>query len=294
MQLALEQRGIKVGLRRLKRIMREHGWLHEKRRRPHGITKANPEAMITENIIKQDFSAQKPFEKTLTDITQIQCMNGKLYVSPILDCFDGEILALRMADNMRKELCTATLDSMVLRFPQTKGAILHSDRGSQYTSDAFRVLLEQYEMKQSLSGVDHCYDSLAVMTTRKPSDRESDRFIFAVFLVSSSYSGDDQEEGNVTADPVWRIELKPGQAERILFWNYYYNARKPEKIAFGSGLHRYLTDIEACQILRDIAIVKDDDLSKAFFKRFCELNHIDPDKLESPSRALLRQKQDNE
>ena len=125
MQLALEQRGIKVGLRRLKRIMREHGWLH----------------------------------KTLTDITQIQCMNGKLYVSPILDCFDGEILALRMADNMRKELCTATLDSMVLRFPQTKGAILHSDRGSQYTSDAFRDLLEQYEMKQSLSGVDHCYDN---------------------------------------------------------------------------------------------------------------------------------------
>ena len=102
---------------------------------------------------------QKPFEKTLTDITQIQCMNGKLYVSPILDCFDGEILALRMADNMRKELCTATLDSMVLRFPQTKGAILHSDRGSQYTSDAFRDLLEQYEMKQSLSGVDHCYDN---------------------------------------------------------------------------------------------------------------------------------------
>ena len=92
-------------------------------------------------------------------ITQIQCMNGKLYVSPIMDCFDGEILALRIADNMRKELCTATLDSMVLRFPQTKGAILHSDRGSQYTSDAFRDLLEQYEMKQSLSGVDHCYDN---------------------------------------------------------------------------------------------------------------------------------------
>jgi hypothetical protein len=50
MQLVLEKRGIKVGLRRLKRIMRKHGWLHEKRRRPHGITKANPEAMITENI----------------------------------------------------------------------------------------------------------------------------------------------------------------------------------------------------------------------------------------------------
>lgn len=130
--------------------------------------------------------------------------------------------------------------------------------------------------------------SLAVMTTRKPSDKESDRFVFAVFMVNNAYSGDDQDEGSVTADPIWRIELVPGQAERILFWNYYFNARKPEKIVFGSGLHRYLTDIEAAQILRDIASVKGDDFSAAFFTHYCEVNGIDANNLTAPSGALTR------
>lgn len=132
--------------------------------------------------------------------------------------------------------------------------------------------------------------SLAVMTTRKPSDKESDRFIFAVFLVSSAYNGDDDNEGSVTADPVWRIELIPGQAEHILFWNYYFNAQKPEKIVFGSGLHRYLTDIEAAQILRDVATVRGDDFSMAFFTHFCEMNGIEAEKLEAPSGALIRKR----
>ncbi len=133
--------------------------------------------------------------------------------------------------------------------------------------------------------------SLAVMTTRKPTDKESNRFVFAVFMVNNAYSGDDQDEGSVTADPVWRIELAPGQAERILFWNYYFNARKPEKIVFGSGLHRYLTDIEAAQILRDIASVKGDDFSAAFFAHFCEVNGIDANNLAAPSGGLMRQAQ---
>ena len=133
--------------------------------------------------------------------------------------------------------------------------------------------------------------SLAVLTTRMPHDKESDRFVFAAYLVDNAYGGDDQETGSVTADPVWRIELAPGQAERILFWNYYYNKKKPEKIAYGSGLYRYLTGIEAAQILRDIASVKNDNFSISFFKHFCEINGIDADNLEPPSGAIKKQAQ---
>ena len=50
MQHALAQRGMNAGLRRVKRIMREHGWLHERRRRPKGLTKADPAAMASENL----------------------------------------------------------------------------------------------------------------------------------------------------------------------------------------------------------------------------------------------------
>ena len=158
MQTALAQRGIKAGLRRVKRIMREHGWLHERRRRPKGLTKADPAAMAAENLLKQEFHAEKPYVKLLTDITQVQCEDGKLYISPIMDCFNGEILSLEMRDNMKKELCVDTVKAMGKRFP-VRGAILHSDRGSQYTSEVFRSGLARQGLTQSLSGVSHCYDN---------------------------------------------------------------------------------------------------------------------------------------
>lgn len=158
MQIALSKIGIKAGIRRINRIMRENGWLHERKRRPMGLTKANTQIQEKENLIKQNFLAEAPFKKLLTDITQIGCMDGKLYISPLMDCFNGEILSLKMRNNMKKELCIDTLKAACNRYPIT-GAILHSDRGSQYTSDSFKKELSKHHMYQSLSGVNHCYDN---------------------------------------------------------------------------------------------------------------------------------------
>ena len=138
--------------------MKESGLLHH-RRRPHGITKATTEIQDKENIIKRDFSAEAPMKKLLTDITEIQCLDGKLYVSPAMDCFSGEIVALEMRDNMKKELCIDTVRQLKANCPNLKGAILHSDRGSQYTSEAFREELKKNGMIQSLSGTGHCFDN---------------------------------------------------------------------------------------------------------------------------------------
>lgn len=158
MQLALSQRGLKAGIRRITRIMREHGWLHKPHRKPKGFTHATTEIQEKENLLKQDFSASQPLKKLLTDISQIPCFDGKLYISPILDCFNGEILSLIMRDNMKKELCIDTFNAVTQRY-KLDGTILHSDRGSQYTSDAFRQELSKAGVTQSLSGVDHCYDN---------------------------------------------------------------------------------------------------------------------------------------
>ena len=92
MQTALAQRGTHVSLRTVYRTMSETGLIH-RRRRPHCITKADTATQDKENLIKRDFSADKPLKKLLTDITEIQCADGKLYVSPILDCYNGEIVA---------------------------------------------------------------------------------------------------------------------------------------------------------------------------------------------------------
>lgn len=158
MRMALEQQGIRVSRATVYRVMNEMDLIHN-RRRPHGITHATTEVQEKENLIKRDFSAESPMKKLLTDITEIQCMDGKLYVSPIMDCFNGEIVALSMRDNMKKELCIDTVRQLKDRYGDLTGVILHSDRGSQYTSEAFREELRKNKMIQSLSGVGHCFDN---------------------------------------------------------------------------------------------------------------------------------------
>ena len=158
MQIALMHRGYTVGKRRISRIMKENGWLHERKRRPKGLTRATTEIQEKENLIKQDFTSDQPYQKLLPDISQISCRDGKLYISPIMDCFNGEIISLVMRSNMRKELCIDTFNAAAKRFP-LNGAILHSDRGSQYTSEAFREKLSNAGVLQSLSGVNHCFDN---------------------------------------------------------------------------------------------------------------------------------------
>lgn len=156
--LALRQNGFRIGIRQVYRIMSKNKLLKKRIRHPNGITKTDKEAQKSENLIKRNFSAEGPREKLLTDISEVQCFDGKLYISPIMDCFNGEIIAIHMDDNMRKELPIATLDA-ASRIGNLRGAILHSDRGSQYTSQAFRARLEELGMRQSMSGTGKCYDN---------------------------------------------------------------------------------------------------------------------------------------
>ena len=158
MQTALAQRGTHVSIRTVYRTMSEAGLIH-RHRRPHGITKADTATQDKENLIKRDFTASAPLKKLLTDITEVQCADGKLYVSPVLDCYNGEIIALEMRDNMKKELCIDTVRQLRQKYGRLEGTILHSDRGCQYTSYAFRRTLVSAGLIQSLSGTAHCYDN---------------------------------------------------------------------------------------------------------------------------------------
>lgn len=98
-------------------------------------------------------------EKFLTDITEVQYADGKRYVSPVMDCFSGEIVTLEMQDNMKKELCIDTVRQLGRIYSSLKVAMFYSDRGSQYTSTAFRAELSRYGMVQSLRGTGRCFDN---------------------------------------------------------------------------------------------------------------------------------------
>ena len=159
MTTALKQKGIHVSHRTVYRAMSEMNILH-RRRTPHGTTKATTEIQDRENLLKRDFTAEKPLQKLLSDITEIQCSDGKLYVSAVLDCFNGEILSVAMDNNMKKELCIRTVKELESLYgKKLVGAIFHSDRGCQYTSGAFIETLQEAGLIQSLSGTGHCFDN---------------------------------------------------------------------------------------------------------------------------------------
>jgi transposase InsO family protein len=140
------------------KLCKLHHLMLKKKYHAKGITKADPKAQVSENLIQQDFSASSPNQKWLGDITEIPTADGKLYVAAVLDCFDGTIVGLRMANHMKAELCVDAFTSAAKTY-QAFGVLFHSDRGSQFTSKVYRETLKRYGALQSMSSTGRCYDN---------------------------------------------------------------------------------------------------------------------------------------
>lgn len=142
------------------RVMEEIGIVHHPKRKPNGITKADREAQKSDDKLKRDFTAEAPDRKAVTDITEIKCKDGKLYVSAIFDCFDLMVLGLCMDTNMKADLCARTVKSACELHTGLRGAIIHSDRGKQYTSELYRETLSRYGIVQSMNSAGgRCHDN---------------------------------------------------------------------------------------------------------------------------------------
>ncbi|WP_455541941.1 hypothetical protein [Intestinibacter sp.] len=137
-------------------------------------------------------------------------------------------------------------------------------------------------------------NQLCILTTRNPDMEESQRYIFAVFLIDDAFQGEpkDDQEGCVESRSKYRIKLSPKQAKQMLFWNYYHDKEGTEGTRWYTGLFRYMNDEMAAQILRDIAKIKkgthDEKLADDFFKYFCNVNDIDIDSIGENNGALKR------
>ena len=142
------------------RVMEEIGISHRPKRKPNGITKADKKARKSDDLIKRNFKSDKPLEKCVTDITEVKCLDGKLYVSAIFDCFDSAVLGLAMDTNMKATLCEKTLENTYKAHPGIRGCIVHSDRGTQYTSELYRNAIRKYGIVQSMNSAGgRCHDN---------------------------------------------------------------------------------------------------------------------------------------
>ena len=141
------------------RLCRENHLLMRKKR-PHSLTKRDFRAPQSDDLVQRDFTAPMPGSKYISDMTQINCADGKLYLAAILDCFDGAVVGYAMRTHMRTSLCCNALRDAVSRYGYQPGLILHSDHGSQYTSQEYRALLARYgSIRQSMGRTHCCFDN---------------------------------------------------------------------------------------------------------------------------------------
>jgi putative transposase len=148
--------------KRVARIMQKQGLRAKMNKRFKVTTKANPMAKVAPNILQQDFTAASPDQRWVADITYVATAQGWLYVAAILDLFSRHIVGLAMSERMTTDLITSALDQAVTHRKPDIGLMHHSDKGCQYTSQEFRVLLKKHGMIASNSGTGNCYDNAAM------------------------------------------------------------------------------------------------------------------------------------
>ncbi|AHG73456.1 transposase-like protein [Mannheimia sp. USDA-ARS-USMARC-1261] len=116
---------------------------------------------IAENVLERNFSATAPNEKWATDVTEFKCVEGKLYLSPIKDLFNGEIIAYDLAESPNFEQINRMMSQAVARLNGAK-PILHSDQGWQYQMSCFQTICQQNGIRQSMSRKGNCLDNGAM------------------------------------------------------------------------------------------------------------------------------------
>ena len=158
----LEDEGKSAGRHRVARIMRDNGWRAKAARKYKATTNSKHSLPVAPNLLEQNFMADRPDQKWVSDITTIWTDGGWLYLAVVLELYSRRVIGRAIAERM-----TATLvcDALVMALWHRKmptGVIVHSGRGSQYCSTVYHKLLNKHQLICSMSKKGDCYDNAAM------------------------------------------------------------------------------------------------------------------------------------
>ena len=159
LQCDLAEHGVQVGVSRIKRIRKKLG-IHCKQKRKFRVTTDSKHKLpVAENLLRQQFTVSQPNTVWLSDITYVPTDEGWLYLAGHKDLCTAEIVGYAMGERITKNLVSQSLLRAVAAKHPAKGLTHHSDRGSQYCSYEYRRLLDQFDLKASMSGTGNCFDN---------------------------------------------------------------------------------------------------------------------------------------
>lgn len=162
LRAGLRARGINVGRHRVRTLMRRHGLRPVWRRKFIHTTDSRHTLPTADNLLNRQFDPPTANTAWVSDITYIRTRSGWLYLAAVMDLFSRKIVGWAMAPNMHAELVCSALRMAIAQRQPAPGLIVHSDRGSQYASDAHRALLARHRLCPSMSRRGNCWDN-AVM-----------------------------------------------------------------------------------------------------------------------------------
>ena len=159
---ALETEGIFVSEWKIRRIMRENGFYPQTRKKWKPYRKAKSNGMYSENKVKRHFLPDRFNELWAGDITYIPTNMGWFYLVAVLDLKNKEVIGYEVSKNIDSELCKRALANALALRGRHKGLVFHSDRGSQYSSRAYKSMLAENGIESSMSEPGCPYDNSCV------------------------------------------------------------------------------------------------------------------------------------
>ena len=156
--LELHNRGYYINHKTVQKLMKQCGLKCEIRRRKYRSYKGEV-GKVAPNIISRNFKADKPNQKWTTDVTEFAIKDQKIYLSPILDMFNGEIVSYSISRHPTFKQITDMLDKAFKKIPDDTGLILHSDQGWQYQMKIYQWRLKEKGIIQSMSRKGNCLDN---------------------------------------------------------------------------------------------------------------------------------------
>jgi putative transposase len=155
----LKEQGIGCSENRVARRMQKNGIAAKTKRRFKVTTKSKHNHPVAENVLQQNFAATAQNQVWVSDITYVWTREGWLYLAIVLDLFSRQVVGWAMSHCLGQDMVLQALRQALLRRGPVPGLIFHSDQGVQYACQAFRELLIQFRIIQSMSGKGNCYDN---------------------------------------------------------------------------------------------------------------------------------------
>lgn len=156
---SLLRQNLSVGRGRIGRLMGATGLACKTKRKSKATTDSKHNLPVAENSLDRQFTAQKPDQVYVGDITYIHTKEGWLYLAVVIDLFSRQVVGWSMAGHMCASLVNDALLMALWKRKPGKGLLWHSDRGSQYAATSHRKLIKHFGIRQSMSRKGNCWDN---------------------------------------------------------------------------------------------------------------------------------------